>query len=633
MRPETAPAPARLAAGWAYALAALGYLLLSTFYLRTILGFFGTGIPPNPGDPVFNLWVLKWGAHQIRLGMPDFWNAPIFFSSQMTTTYSDHLLGPAAFMAAFTSLVSNPLAAFNVLFLGSFVLCGWTTFYVLRKSGLGGAAAFFGGCVFAFSSFRWDQMSHIQVLLAQWIPLVLWTWDRLLAEATWKRAGLFLLFYLLHVTGGSYLAYMIHFPMLVLLAIRLPRLRRLRRESRLRQALRVLVPAGVAGALVFGALYFPYWQTSRTLQLKRSNKEFQIYGATLISYVTPSASNAYTGEWFESWRRNENSLFAGVLPTALLVAGAVAGLRRRRQPPARPLTRTQWGVFWTLTLLAAVGVWAAEVLVWTGQSPLSRWGLSTSIKSPMWLLIGGLIALLLRRRWGGNWLLRLSDMDPWERGLLVSGVLCFLLTLPIVYTPMAKLIPGLSGMRVPARFYAFVSLSVAFFASRTLDLGLSRLGPSRRRLAATLAIAFLLLEVYPKPLSWTDLPQERDFPAVYHHLARRNDVRAVLELPLRDDMTAVSYMYFATLHWKPLVNGYSGYIPLDYMAFRNTCCWPVPNREQIDILRGQGVSHILVHGDKLQRKWKQRAISRWEQTGEVRLEFAGDGDRLYRIVE
>jgi hypothetical protein len=628
LRPETASAPARPAAGWTYALAALGYLLLSVFYLRHLLDVFGSAIPPNPGDPLFNLWVLKWGAHQIRLGMPDFWNAPIFYSSPATLTYSDHLLGPAAFVAAFTSLIPNPLAAFNVLFVGSFALCGWTTFYVLRRSGLGGAAAFLGGVIFAFSSFRWDQMSHIQILLAQWIPLVLWTWDRLLAEATWKRAGLFLLFYLLHITGGSYLAYMVHFPMLVLLAIRLSRLQK---EGRLRQALRVLVPAAAAGALAFGALYFPYWQASRTLNHKRSDTEFRIHGASLISYVTPSASNFYTGEWFESWRRNENSLFAGFLPTALLVAGAVGGWRR--QPPARPLSPAQRGVFWTLTFLALLGMWAADVLVWTGESPLGRWSLGSSSKGPMGLLLGGLVALLLRRRWGGNWPLRLADMDPWERGLLVAGVLCFLLTLPVIYTPLSKLAPGLSGMRVPARFYTFVSLSIAFFAARTLDLGLRRLSPAGRRWATVLATALLLVEVYPKPVSWVELPQERDFPTVYHHLAHRDDIRAVLELPMRDDLTAISYMYFATLHWKPLVNGYSGYMPLDYMALRDTCCWPVPDRQQLDVLRGQGVSHILVHGDKLQRKWKQRAIARWEKTGEVRLEHASGGDRLYRIVE
>src|SRR4029077_445995 len=52
-----------------HVLTLLGLLALSLLYLRPIWRLFGTHIEPDTGDPVFNLYILKWGAHQIRLGM------------------------------------------------------------------------------------------------------------------------------------------------------------------------------------------------------------------------------------------------------------------------------------------------------------------------------------------------------------------------------------------------------------------------------------------------------------------------------------------------------------------------------------------------------------------------------------
>jgi hypothetical protein len=188
-------------------------------------------------------------------------------------------------------------------------------------------------------------------------------------------------------------------------------------------------------------------------------------------------------------------------------------------------------------------------------------------------------------------------------------------------------------MRVTARFYAFVSFVLAFFACRALDAGLRRVAsaPARRAFLVA-AAAVLLVEVFPKPVTFTALPQERDFPAVYHWLAHRQDVHAVLELPLRDDLTAVSYMYFGTLHWKPLVNGYSGYMPADYFRLRQNCCWPAPGGSTLDRLRNEGVSHILIHGEKRRQAWKWRGLADWEREEPVRLVYVAGEDRVYEIL-
>jgi hypothetical protein len=55
------------------------------------------------------------------------------------------------------------------------------------------------------------------------------------------------------------------------------------------------------------------------------------------------------------------------------------------------------------------------------------------------------------------------------------------------------------------------------------------------------------------------------------------------------------YMYFSTVHWQSLVNGYSGYQPPDYaptVDYMET----FPDDESMSRLRELHVRYVLVHG-------------------------------------
>jgi hypothetical protein len=175
------------------------------------------GLGPNLGDPLLNVYFLEWGAHQISLGLPDPWNAPFFHPTSRVLTLSDHLLGPASAFLGLRTMRRSARGSYNVLLAAPVCRGGWMAFWFLRKSGLSPVGALVGGWSFAFSSFRWSQVGHYPVLRMQWIPAVLWTFDRLLDRATPGRAAAFVCFYALHVTGGAYLALLIHFPLAVLL--------------------------------------------------------------------------------------------------------------------------------------------------------------------------------------------------------------------------------------------------------------------------------------------------------------------------------------------------------------------------------------------------------------------------------
>jgi hypothetical protein len=541
------------------------YASLTLLYLQPIWRYWGNRISPTLEDPLFNLYVLKWSAHQIRLGLPDLWNANLFYPTRGSLTLSDHLLGPAALLALFP----NAIAGYNFLFFTAYAATAFAVCWVMRRAGFSWTAALLAGWMYTFSSFRITQVPHIQLLIAQWIPLTLWFWDRLLAERTWKNAGLFLLFYLLHVTGGCYLAYMIHFPMLVLL---LNRIAVERRQIFSWPSLRLLLPVGLIAGGVLVAIFLPYARVSKSLGLTRTDVEIEEFGASPASYFTPARDNLYFGPDFKDFLRSrlgiqpktflrpESSLFAGFLPTILFFLGAIVQWRRRREGPR----------------------------------------------------------------------------DPWERGLALSGLLCFALSFPVVYAPLMRVVPGLSGMRVPARFYAFVSLALVHFAGRGVDYLRQRMPGPRARAALGVGLALVLaVELMPRPFHWVPLPREDEFPAVYRWIAQEPAVKSIIELPIHEDARECQYIYFSTLSWKPLANGFSGYFPESHWRLTGAMRF-LPDQAGLELLRGYWISHLVVHA---RSPFRQAALRQWEQrfaTGDdrqVELVFRAGSSYVYRLLE
>ena len=659
------PGRPRFPAGEAWRLAAAfaAYGLLAALYLRPIWRVLGTHLPAGLGDPLFILYVLKWVAHEAHRGFAGFWDAPFFYPAHGVLAYSDHMLGPGLAAAAFTALVPDGMPcwvpAYNLLLWSSFAATGLAACFVLRRSGFGWAAAWLGGVMYAFSPFRWDQLTHLQVLLMQLIPLTLWSFDRLLASPSRSRAALFLACYLVHLSGGCYLALMIHVPLAVLLANRLPELRR---RGRWRAELPLLGGTALIAAAAAGSLFGKYREVARAAGLHWGPSVLRTWGASLLSYLTPSEASLYSGLLPKFFYRPENSLFPGWLAGGLALLGAcdlwrrsqsggAAGGRPEEEATAAPpamLPSWRRAVLAALLTLAAVGWLAGETRTWSAPTApffhlegLPRWA-TRNYHVPLALLVlagGGWLAL--RRRWRGSPAprSRWSELDPWPRGLLAAGAVTAALSFPIFFDPLARLLPGLGGMRVPARFDAFTSLAIVWLAAAALDRRLRERPPAARRRGAWIVgilAALLLIEVCPRQVSWDELEEEDDFPDVTQWIADQPDIHAVLEIPLTDPslpapyLVNVSYMYYSTLHWKPLVNGYSAHAPQAVEWLSQRCCWPAPDAATLARLRLWGVTHILIHRSELPLSQRQE-LERWEATGQAERLYAGGGDRVYRI--
>jgi hypothetical protein len=173
-----------------------------------------------------------------------------------------------------------------------------------------------------------------------------------------------------------------------------------------------------------------------------------------------------------------------------------------------------------------------------------------------------------------------------------------------------SIVPGLDGLRIPARLGTVVLLGLAVLGSLGAARLFSRTEPAGWRLPlATLLGLLVLAEGYggPVPLASWDLHGRSEDQDAYMWLAEGPD-GAVLELPIMEENRAQQsnaafsldhvYQYGNLLHDKPLINGGADRAPA-LTRFLSGSASPLREPGSIpsllDMLRSLGVRYVVVH--------------------------------------
>jgi hypothetical protein len=117
------------------------------------------------------------------------------------------------------------------------------------------------------------------------------------------------------------------------------------------------------------------------------------------------------------------------------------------------------------------------------------------------------------------------------------------------------LVPGVEGVRVPARFWVLATLCLAVACALALGYIVERWPALRRPIVGIVAV-LLLVEAWPAALPLIEAPAWR--PSNTSAVSR-------LELPTGSIPDLIA-LYRATQHRRPLANGYSGYFAPHYGA-------------------------------------------------------------------
>ncbi len=347
--------------------------------------------------------------------------------------------------------------------------------------------------------------------------------------------------------------------------------------------LRQIAVAGLLALMVVVPLALPYTQVREQQGLERTVGESEEYSATPSSYLRVQRRNK-AWSWLTDHQGGEDTLFPG----GLVLVGAVVGLVGWRRRPAATVA---------LLLVTTLGV-------------------------------------------------ILSLGPTWRPG---SGT-----GPPLPYRLLFDYFPFFKAMRVPARFGALALLGLILLAGLGASWAWERLAPrvaarSRLRLAigATAALAILLLaELYTAPMPIVPVDRSEYIAAPYRWLAEQPGREPVMEFPAaKEGDTVAAEMYWSTLHWRPIVGGYSGFAPRAHADLITTFSADLTRPDgavvanvsyvtpdNIGVIQTLGVRYLVIHRYGYKREDWPTVIARLEATGGA-VEKVGDfGEAvIYRV--
>jgi F5/8 type C domain-containing protein len=540
------------AAPWLIALA--GYASLTLVLTWPLARRLATVVPHDVGDPLLTTWILWWNAHTTPL-TARWWDAPMFWPMKGSIALSEHLLGLSIVASPLQWLGAEPIAAYNVLFLVSFPLCAMAAHALGHTLTGRHDAAALAGLSFAFNPFKTSHLPHLQIQWAFWMPLALMALHRYASGGSWRWLVLFAAMWIGQALSNGY--FQLFFP--VLLGLWTVWFLASRREL---PRLAAVAAAWVLGSIVLLPVAIPYLRLHEQLALRRGSLEILQFSADVSALAAvPPLSLASR---LLPPGNAEGQLFPGFTVVALVGLAALASFARSgHESAARRRAKLLFGglacVGAGLSLLALFGYpWVLRVgdrtiiSVTTAVKPLT-----TAIWCAVFAVAaGGSFARARTAR---------SAFAFYTGAAVVMYVLSFgpqpsFLGAPFWYKPpyaWLMELPGFSNVRAPARFAMLAEVCLSAAAA----LAFVRIRDSLpRRFAAAAAIVALcgaVADGWIRALPLVDLPPR---------LAPLESIQegAVVELPMGDMAGTIAALYRSMYHRRPLVNGYSGFVPIHY---------------------------------------------------------------------
>ncbi len=555
------------------------------------------------GDAWQVLFILWYSKQAILGGDPN-----------LTLGYTNYIFYPQGVQtifyafSLFSQLLGIPLqmmfglpAAYNILWLLSFILAGYGTFLLVRYLAGNDMAAFVSGIVFAFSPYHFAHaMGHLGAMTIEWIPFCALFLVKMHKEGGLKNsvyAGIF--FIMVALSDSQYLIYMAMFVGLLLLyeiagneGIRGELRKGLRDITGLTGLLKGVLIKYVIFACVSLAVLIPLNYEMLKIALSGDNflktvpSEYIKYSGDLLGFVTPSQLHPILAKWFSdisghfTGNVGEYTIYAGIVVLALSIC---AFLYSRDNRDVR---------FWALSAIFFSAMALGPILHVYGMTTFTE----------------------------------------------------FNITIPLPYLIAYAFVPFVDNSRTVSRFYVLAMLSLAVLAGYGLLLFINKIRGRGKQAAFTALVALVVIGEF---LS-TPMISYADRPVFYETIGQDSSYYALLEVPASSNYPCgTKCEYYATIHGKPIVGGQVPRMPGGASDFEmNTpligqLSFNQPANDIMDqnvtdignfVLNQYNIKYVVLHADYMDRGELDRAGDLLNKTlGPYPVAYPEDGLVVYNV--
>ena len=538
-------APGRRSAVAALAAAVLAlvlYLVLTPWVLRPwLLGSdllprdAGAFAPMENADLYLNAWILAWIARAAILDPGALFDGNVFHPAANTIAGSENMLAHLPVTVPAWAASGSALVVLKAMAVESFTLAGLCMFLLARRQTGSVAAALVAGAAFTFAPWRVQSFPHPQYLGTQYLPLALLAVDVWVERRSRGALAGLAAALALQILACLYLGYFSLFGVAAYAAVRLWWGPVERRWS----ATTWLAGAMVLGALAVVPIAIPYLK------------------ARAAGIIPPFDPSRFQGHTWAPWSYLSPA-FVGLGGLVVVLVGIDVVVRAVRRP------------------LAAAGTTPAGIDGDVARGRSQRRALWVVAATGVMLSTGPYLTLP-----GGH-------------------------VVPTPYLLFYELVPGFSAIRGPRRFFILVLAALSALVAHAFVRWTRSLPPAAR---GGLALALVLgcavaAAPHPSPVLRANVGDAT--PDVYRWLAAQPGSGAVLEVPgsaidgdLVGNLRNAEYMLASTTHWRPILNGFSGYEPPSW-SFLTASIRRLPDPRALEALaKSVDVRWIVLHRDRL----------------------------------
>ena len=418
---------------------------------------------------------------------------------------SDLLLGLLPIYAPIAWITQNPILAYSLTHISAYALNATAMYMAVLALTRSRPGALTAGAIFAFGPLQLAYASHLQLLAAWWLPLVLLFGLRFRRKGHWVDFGLSTLMVWIQFATAVHLGVIAAFIYVGFVLV--PAVRNMMVDREIRTFLS-LIAAAVAVSLPFIPIVQGYLAFSDAWKADRDITEIQFWSVQLRDYLSPTGRLRWHDLLTERFPvpRGERRVFPGLIPPMMAILGVTAGL----------------------------------------FSPnIGRRSLRTAT---VVLIALGIIAVLF-------------SLGPnWKRHEVVSDI-------ELPYRLLFEHLPVFRAIRVVARFSLLAHFSIAVLAGIGVAAIAQR--SWRRWLTTPLigfvAVALILFESWPEPLPAFSIPSNAQLETAL----RKAGPGPTLFVPVTGNAEIPRLWMATRIGAGPLVNGYSGHIWQQYWYFRD----------------------------------------------------------------